>query len=137
MVTAGQPGCRLEALASRIVADDYLASFETNRYSVPFQLIGEAVQVQRRGEGLFIFHRNEVVAASAAQRQVTDAHPGGCMVPGRLPPTPACARQPAAVQDREQLEALLQEATGKEMSYADFPDCVLTAAEASNDVHDV
>jgi hypothetical protein len=26
---------------------------------------------------------------------------------------------------------------GKEMSYADFWDCMLTAAEASNDVHDV
>ena len=29
-------------------------------------------------------------------------------------------------KSRERLEALLQEATGKEMSYADFLDCVLT-----------
>jgi hypothetical protein len=63
MVTAGQPGFRLEALASRTVATDYLVSFETNRYSVPFRLIGETVQVQRRGEQLQVFHRGELVAS--------------------------------------------------------------------------
>jgi hypothetical protein len=31
-----------------------------------------------------------------------------------------------AAKSRERLEVLLQEATGKEMSYADFLDCVLT-----------
>lgn len=63
MVTAGQPGFRLEALASRTVATDYLVSFETNRYSVPFRLIGETVQVQCRGEQLQVFHRGELVAS--------------------------------------------------------------------------
>jgi len=31
------------------VAEDYLVSFETNRYSVPFTLIGQPVEVLRRG----------------------------------------------------------------------------------------
>jgi hypothetical protein len=31
-----------------IVAEDYLVSFETNRYSVPFTLIGQTVEVQAR-----------------------------------------------------------------------------------------
>lgn len=56
-------GFRLEARVSRIVAGDYLLSFETNRYSVPFQLIGQTVQVQRQGDALHIFHRDRQVAA--------------------------------------------------------------------------
>ncbi|MFN8643565.1 MAG: IS21 family transposase [Candidatus Binatia bacterium] len=53
---------QLEAPRSRIVADDYLVSLDTNRYSVPFQLIGRVVEVVRRGEELQIRHGGEVVA---------------------------------------------------------------------------
>jgi transposase len=52
----------LEARHSRVVATDYLISFETNRYSVPFRLIGQAVEVHRQGDGLAIVHRGAVVA---------------------------------------------------------------------------
>lgn len=65
ILTAGQPGFRLEARASRIVAGDWLVSFETNRYSVPFTLIGETVQVQPRGAQLWVWHRDSVVARHA------------------------------------------------------------------------
>lgn len=51
-----------ETRQSRIVASDYLLSFETNRYSVPFGLIGRTVEVHRQGDVLVIFHRGEVVA---------------------------------------------------------------------------
>lgn len=44
------------------MASDYLVSFDTNRYSVPFMLIGQAVEVQRRQEAVTIFHRGELVA---------------------------------------------------------------------------
>jgi len=44
------------------VAEDYLVSFETNRYSVPFTLIGQAVEVLRSAGRLLIFHRGTVVA---------------------------------------------------------------------------
>lgn len=60
--TNRQPGFRLEAKASRVVADDYLVSFETNRYSVPFAIIGQPVEVQQRGDTLRVFHRGSLVA---------------------------------------------------------------------------
>jgi hypothetical protein len=44
------------------VADDYLVSFETNRYSVPFTLIGQTVEVLRGAGRVAIVHRGTVVA---------------------------------------------------------------------------
>lgn len=60
--TARHPSFRLEMKVSRIVADDYLVSCRTNRYSVPYRLIGEQVEVLCRGEKLDIFHRGSLVA---------------------------------------------------------------------------
>ena len=62
IATAGQPAFRLEASQPRRVAEDYLVSFETNRYSVPFTLIGQTVEVTRRGGRLQITHRGTLVA---------------------------------------------------------------------------
>ena len=39
---------RLEAPLTRVVATDYLVTVDTNRYSVPFTLIGQPVEVMRR-----------------------------------------------------------------------------------------
>ncbi|HJR75369.1 MAG TPA: IS21 family transposase [Nitrospiraceae bacterium] len=63
---AGQRCFQQEARVSRIVAEDYLVSFDTNRYSVPFRLIGQRVEVQRRGETVSIFHRDREVATHPA-----------------------------------------------------------------------
>ncbi|MBI4587341.1 MAG: IS21 family transposase [Candidatus Rokubacteria bacterium] len=60
--TASQPSFRLEARQTRIVADDYLVSFETNRYSVPFPLIGQPVEILRRDGRIQLFHRGSLVA---------------------------------------------------------------------------
>ncbi len=65
IATGGQPGFRLEASQPRRVAEDYLVSFETNRYSVPFTLIGETVEVTRRGGRLQIVHGGRLVAEHA------------------------------------------------------------------------
>lgn len=62
IATGGQPGFRLETSQPRRVAEDYLISFETNRYSVPFTLIGQTVEVRRRGGHLIITHRGQRVA---------------------------------------------------------------------------
>lgn len=62
IATASQPGFRLKARVARIVADDYLVSYETNRYSVPFTLIGQSVEVERQGDELVISHRGAQVA---------------------------------------------------------------------------
>ena len=59
--TAGQPSFRHEAVQRRIVAEDYLVSFETNRYSVPFRFIGQEVEVRRQRGQLEIRHRGSVV----------------------------------------------------------------------------
>ena len=59
---AGQRSFQREARVSRMVAEDYLVSFDTNRYSVPCRLIGQRVEVQRRGETVHIFHRDREVA---------------------------------------------------------------------------
>jgi transposase len=61
--TRGHRGFALEARQPRIVADDYLVSFESNRYSVPCALIGQTVAVQRQGDQVLIFHREQLVAA--------------------------------------------------------------------------
>jgi len=63
--TRGQPRFRLQVRATRIVADDYLVSFETNRYSVPFTLIGQTVEVERCADTLRFHHRGQVVATHA------------------------------------------------------------------------
>lgn len=58
----GRASFQLEAPRSRIVADDYLVSVDTNRYSVPFQLIGRVVEVIRRDGEIRILHGGELVA---------------------------------------------------------------------------
>jgi transposase len=60
--TGGQPSFRLEAPLIRIVADDWLVSIDTNRYSVPFTLIGQPVEAHRRNGHLRVFHRGVLVA---------------------------------------------------------------------------
>jgi transposase len=62
---AGRPGFKLEARFPRIVADDFLVSLDTNRYSVPFTLIGHAVEVERRDGQVRIHHRGKLVAEHA------------------------------------------------------------------------
>jgi Transposase and inactivated derivatives len=63
--TTSHPSFRLDARLTRTVADDYLVSVDTNRYSVPFILIGQSVEVVRRAGQLLIFHRHALVAEHA------------------------------------------------------------------------
>ena len=53
---------RLETPLTRVVATDYLVTVDTNRYSVPFTLIGQPVEVRRRDGHLEMRRRGEVVA---------------------------------------------------------------------------
>lgn len=61
--THRQPSFLTDAKVSRIVARDWLVSFRTNRYSVPFRLIGKAVEVQACAGEVRIYHRGQEVAA--------------------------------------------------------------------------
>jgi transposase len=60
--THRQPSFLTDAQVSRIVAEDWLVAFRTNRYSVPCRLIGATVEVQARGGEVQIHHRGEPVA---------------------------------------------------------------------------
>jgi transposase len=60
--TGSQPSFRLEAPLRRLVAEDWLVSVDTNRYSVPFALIGQGLEVQRRAGILRFLHRGTLVA---------------------------------------------------------------------------
>lgn len=62
MATGGHPSFQLEATQARIVPTDYLIAFEANRYSVPFTLIGQTVDVRRRHGQVEISHRGRLVA---------------------------------------------------------------------------
>jgi len=56
---------------SRVVATDWLVSIDTNRYSVPWQLIGSTVEVLRVGDQWQIRHRGAVVAEHPVREAVT------------------------------------------------------------------
>jgi len=60
--TGGHPSFLTDVRLSRLVASDYLVAVDTNRYSVPFQLIGQAVEVERQGSLVRIYHRGELAA---------------------------------------------------------------------------
>ena len=83
--TAGHPSFLQAMVRNRVVAEDWLVSVDGNRYSVPFGLIGQAVEVVRCG-GLWQFrHRGRLVAehpvlAGRAQLSVRPEHgPGAAM----------------------------------------------------------
>lgn len=59
----GRTGFRLEARFPRTVATDYLVSLDTNRYSVPFGLIGQAVEVERRDGEVRVWHQGRLVVS--------------------------------------------------------------------------
>jgi len=84
VATAGHPSFRFDARRPRIVAEDYLVSVATNRYSVPFTLIGQPVEVLRRAGVLAIFHRGALVATHAElvgkhQMQILPEHGPGAI----------------------------------------------------------
>ncbi|NMG77282.1 IS21 family transposase [Aromatoleum diolicum] len=83
--TAGQASFLQAIVRSRVVADDWLVSIDGNRYSVPFGLIGQTVEVVRAGGNWLIRHRGRLVAehpvlAGRAQLSVCPEHgPGAAM----------------------------------------------------------
>ena len=87
---------RLEAPLTRVVATDYLVSVDTNRYSVPFTLIGQPVEVRRR----------DGQTGEAAPRP-SGHHASGARGPAPVPdPAGAragsdCAQRTAALLDRQ------------------------------------
>jgi hypothetical protein len=125
---AGQRSFQQEARVSRIVAEDYLVSFETNRYSVPFRFIGQRVEVQRRGDTVHIVHRGQEIATHAVlpgqhQFRILPEHGPGAIA--RLPrqrrstlseSTPCAAALPEVeIRDLAWYEAVCGSAVAQEV----------------------
>ncbi len=87
--TANQPSFLEAMVRDRVVAEDWLVTIDCNRYSVPFQLIGQTVQVVRQGAEWVIRHRGEVVAT----HQIQAGRAKLCVDVSHGP----CARRPAVV----------------------------------------
>ena len=64
---AGRAGFLAATPRNRVVASDWLVSIDTNRYSVPWRLIGATVEVFRVGGHWQICHRGAVVAEHAVR----------------------------------------------------------------------
>lgn len=124
----GQRSFQQEARVSRIVAEDYLVSVATNRYSVPFRFIGQRVEVQQRGDTVHIFHRDQVIAMHPVlpgphQLRILPEHGPGAIA--RLPrqrrstlsePTPRAAAQPEVeIRDLAWYEAVCGSAAAQEV----------------------
>src|SRR5260221_1225002 len=62
VATRGQPSFLQAMQRDRVVADDWLVSIDSNRYSVPWRLIGKTVQVVRVGSTWRILHRGSLGA---------------------------------------------------------------------------
>jgi transposase len=119
IATAGQPAFRLEASHPRRVAEDYLVSFETNRYSVPFPLIGQTVEVTRRGGRLQITHRGHLVAeheelSGKYQLRIRPEHGPGAIArtARRIASSLPTARGPVALPEVEVRDLAIYEALG-------------------------
>ena len=109
---AGRPGYKLEARFTRIVADDFLVSLDTNRYSVPFSLIGHAVEVERRDGQVRIHHHGRLVVTHAELPgrhglvMLPEHGPGPAVRNARLrrattPPPSSVPREAFAVEQRD------------------------------------
>lgn len=83
--TAGQSSFLQAMVRSRVVGEDWLVTIDANRYSVPFGLIGQTVEVVRVGGSWQIRYRGRLVAehavlAGRAQLSVCPEHgPGAAM----------------------------------------------------------
>lgn len=63
---SGQRSFLQATVRERVVAGDWLVAIDANRYSVPFALIGQTVQVVREADHWLIRHRGRVVAKHPA-----------------------------------------------------------------------
>lgn len=84
IATGGQTSFLQSLVRSRVVAEDWLVAIDANRYSVPFRLIGQTVEVVREGGCFVIRHQGQVVAshpvlAGRAQLSVRPEHGPGAV----------------------------------------------------------
>jgi hypothetical protein len=107
--THGHASFLAAMVRERVVAEDWLVSIDSNRYSVPCRLIGQTVHVVREADRWVIRHRGQVVAEHAvldgrAQLSVRPEHgPGAASrnARSRYGKPRAMSREPAGLNDVE------------------------------------
>jgi transposase len=107
--THGHASFLAAMVRERVVAEDWLVSIDSNRYSVPCRLIGQTVHVVREADRWVIRHRGQVVADHAvldgrAQLSVRPEHgPGAASrnARSRYGKPRAMSREPAGLHDVE------------------------------------
>jgi hypothetical protein len=123
MLIAGHRSFLEAMVRERVVAEDWLVSIDTNRYSVPFALIGKTVEVVREGGSWVIRYRNKVVAehpvlAGHAQLSVKPEHGPGALSRNRRqryasaggrPRTPPPSERDVQVRDLAVYDQLLSD----------------------------
>ncbi|MFA5028808.1 MAG: IS21 family transposase, partial [Candidatus Methylomirabilota bacterium] len=100
LATTHQPAFRLDATYPRVVADDFLVTLETNRYSVPCRLIGRTVEVQRREGRIVVRFQGQVVAEHPEllgrhQMRILPEHGPGAVARNPRQPTRHTVERPA------------------------------------------
>jgi transposase len=122
IATRGQTSFLDALVRERVVAEDWLVSIDSNRYSVPCRLIGQTVQVVRAGGVWQIRYRGEVVAehpvlAGRHQLSVYPEHgPGATARNARqryaealeTVPSPVTLAEPVEVRDLQVYEQMLE-----------------------------
>jgi transposase len=96
-------------LRDRVVADDWMVTIDTNRYSVPWRLIGKTVQVVRIDEHWQISHQNQLVAvhrllAGRHQLSILPEHGPGATVRNVRRRFTEPASTPRAVANPQEVE---------------------------------
>jgi hypothetical protein len=89
------PPYRLESPVLRQVSSDARVCFKTNRYSVPWRLVGRQVEVRAENDNLVSFRRADRRASCAAFRPFP-GEPRPISLPGTVPDDRLRAAEPAA-----------------------------------------
>lgn len=90
----GQRAYVLEERAVRHVSKDCLVAFQTNRYSVPYRLAGQQVEVLTDGDRIKIYHSGELICChprieGSYQSSIDKSHYWGLFkpaAPSAVPP---------------------------------------------------
>jgi len=114
LVASGSHASFLQVMVrDRVVASDWLVAIDSNRYSVPWRLIGQTVQVVRVGGVWQIRHRGELVAehpvlAGRHHLSVWPEHGPGAVArnPRQRFAAPAAGPRPTPVADSVEVRDL-------------------------------
>jgi transposase len=107
----GKPPYQIQERAIRHVSRDCMVTFETNRYSVPFRLVGRPVEVQSEGDEIHIYHDGYLIVShlrltGTYENRVERAHYAGIFTRDEIPPAPPTLLLSGIREDEVEVRAL-------------------------------